>query len=61
MLVNLPEVSMHVNDMIFDVPDNERTNPLVTELPAAVPVVWYLVLVAVPGFALWWQYRRLKV
>jgi len=61
MLLNIPEVSMHVNDMIFDVPDNERTNPLVTELPAATPVVWYLVLVIVPGFALWWQYRRLKV
>ena len=60
-LLNIPQVSMHVNDMIFDVPDEERANELVTELPDAIPVLWYLLLVAGPGFALWWQYRRLKV
>jgi len=60
-LLNIPQIPMHVNDLIFDVDDEDRTNGRVTELPDIVPVGWYLLFVAGPGFALWWRYRRISV
>ncbi len=60
-LLNVPQISMHVNDLIFDVDDEDRTNRHVADLPEIVPVGWYLLLVGGPGFALWWRYRRIRV
>ena len=60
-LLHIPQVPMHVNDLIFDVDDEERTNRQVNDLPDLVPVGWYLLLIAGPGFALWWRYRRISL
>ncbi len=60
-LLNVPQVPMHVNDVIFDVDSEDRTNIHVNELPDIVPIGWYLLLIAGPGFALWWRYQRIRV
>ena len=60
-LLHIPQVPMHVNDLIFDVDSEDRTNRHVNELPDIVPVGWYLLLTAGPGFALWWRYQRISV
>ena len=60
-LINVPQVPMHVNDLIFDVEGGEQVSALVSELPGIVPVAWYVLLIAGPGFALWWRYRRIKI
>ena len=60
-LINIPQVPMHVNDLIFAVDDADLTDSLVKELPDIVPVSWYLLLIAGPGFALWWRYHRIRI
>lgn len=60
-LLNIWQVPMHVNDMIFAEENEDRLAELVRELPDIVPVTWYLLLTAGPGFALWWRYRRLTL
>ncbi len=60
-LINIPQVPMHVNDLIFAVEGEDQTGRLVGELPGIVPVSWYLLLMAGLGLALWWRYRRIKV
>ena len=59
-LISIPQVPMHVNDLIFDVEEEDRTNMVVSDLPDVVPVGWYLLLTAGMGFALWWRYREDK-
>ena len=60
-LINLASVPIHVNDLIFPEENTSEFARLVGELPEVVPVVWYLLLTAGPGFALWWRYRRISV
>jgi ABC-2 type transport system permease protein len=57
-LVNMFTVPMHVNDMIFGVESEDQDSNRVADLPNIVPIGWYLLLTAGPGFALWWRYWR---
>ncbi len=59
-LIDIGNAPIHISDMIFDKKDND--NPVmqqVAELPDMAPILWYIVLVGVPGFLLWNRYRRL--
>ena len=58
-LISIPEVPMHVNELIFD--EDEDSSFVVRELPDIVPVGWFLLLTIGPGFVLWWRYQRLRV
>ena len=60
-LINVPQIPMHVNDLIFDVENEDQVSELVNELPAIVPIGWYTLLMAGAGAALWWRYRRITV
>ena len=60
-LLNVGQVPMHVSDMVFDEENSGQIATVVRELPDIVPIAWYLLLTAGPGFVLWWRYRRLKV
>ena len=60
-LVSLPEVPLHVSDLIFDDDNESDVAELVREHSSAVPVAWLLILTVVPGFVLWWQYRRMAL
>ena len=59
-LLNVARVPTRVNDMIFPGERDGEFAVLVDELPDAVPVAWYLLLIAGPALALWWRYRRLE-
>ena len=59
-LLNVTQVPTYVNDLIFPGDDDGDFAVLVDELPDAVPIGWYLLFIAGPGFALWWRYRRLE-
>jgi ABC-2 type transport system permease protein len=60
-LINLGGVPIHVSDMIFPEENNSDFAQLVAELPAIVPVGWYLILTIGPGVVLWWRYRRISI
>ena len=60
-LVSLPEVPLHVSDLIFDDDNESDVAELVREHSSAVPVAWLLILTVVPGLVLWWQYRRMAL
>lgn len=59
-LISIPQVPMHVNDLIFDEEGDSDIARLVTDLPNGVPVGWYLILTGVPGLVLWWRYQRIR-
>ena len=60
-LINIGSVPIHVNDLIFANEDDSHLAKLVRELPTGVPIAWYLLLTAGPGFVLWWRYRRIGI
>lgn len=58
-LIDIGSVPIHVNDLIFDEEGESDLAKLVSELPTGVPIGWYLLLTAGPGFVLWRRYRRI--
>ena len=59
-LIDIGKAPIHISDMIFNKTDNDDTvMQEVAKLPDIVPILWYIVLVGVPGFLLWNRYRRL--
>ena len=59
-LLDVGRVPSHVNDMIFGTDSGVHLAKEVAKLPDIVPIGWYLLLTAGPGFALWWRYQRLS-
>ncbi len=59
-LIDIGNVPIHISDMIFDKDTNDTVMKQVAELPDAVPILWYIVVVGIPGFLLWDRYRRLS-
>ncbi len=60
-LIDIGQVPIHVSDIIFNVESESEVGRVVSELPTAVPVGWYLLLTFVPGIVLVWRYRRIRV
>ena len=60
-LIAIPEVPIHVSDLIFDEENDSQVPRLVHQLPTGVPVGWYLLLTVIPGLALLWRYRRIRI
>ena len=60
-LVDVSRVPTNVNNMIFDVENEERRSQLTAELPKIVPIGWYVVLTGGLAFTLWWRYRSYTV
>ena len=62
-LLSLSEVPTFVNNLVFDVDvrPGQGSASAVDELPAAVPIVWYVLLTSALGLALWWRYRRIDI
>jgi ABC-2 type transport system permease protein len=58
-LLSLPEVPLHVSDLVFGDESGSEFAERVRENPAAVPVAWYVLLTGGSGLLLWWRYRRL--
>lgn len=60
-LLSLPEVPLHISDLVFDDVNETDVAELVREHNSVVPVGWLLILTVVPCFVLWWQYRRMAL
>ena len=60
-LIDLGQVPIHLNDLIFDEKSGSQVTTLVQELPIGVPIGWYLALMGGLGSAFWWRYRRIRV
>jgi hypothetical protein len=60
-LMNLGQVPIYVNDLIFPEDNTSEFAELVGEMPPVVPIAWYILLTAGPGFVLWWRYRRIRI
>ena len=61
VLINVGQVPIHVNDLIFPEENTSEFAKLAAELPNVVPVAWYLLLTTGPGLILWWRYRRIRI
>ncbi len=59
-LIDIGSVPIHISDMIFDkkLVDDDVSREAAS-LPEMVVVLWYIVIVSVPGFLLWDRYRRI--
>ncbi len=60
-LIDIGQVPIHVSDLIFGEEDESQVPRLVRQLPAVVPVGWYLLLTVVPGVVLLWRYRNMRL
>jgi hypothetical protein len=58
-MLNLTNIPVHVNDVIFGEVSEVTEDAPARQLPAAVRVGWYFVCTLVPGAVLWARYRRL--
>lgn len=61
VLLDVGRAPTHLGDMIFDDDTPDDASILVAELPPAVPIVWYGLLVIGPGALLLWRYRSMKI
>jgi ABC-2 type transport system permease protein len=59
-LLSVRDVPLYVNDLVFG-GEQSAGVPAAEDLPAAVPVVWYLLVVGVAAFVTLRRYRRLSV
>ena len=60
-LLSIGDVPIRINDFIFGEEPDSGFGALVRELPEIVPVGWYLILTAGPGFLLWRRYQRIAI
>ena len=60
-LVDIGRVPTNVNNMIFGVEDQGTRSRLMSELPRAVPIGWYVLLSGGLATALWWRYKKISV
>ncbi len=58
-LVDIGQVPIHVSDLITNEESEARIAMLARELPAYVPIGWYLLLTGIPALGLWWRYRSM--
>jgi len=45
--------------MIFDKDNESKLSVEVAKLNDSIPILWYVLLTAVPGIILWQRYRRI--
>jgi len=60
-LIEMGQVPDHVSDIIMDDENKSRIARQVRKLPVIVPILWYLIMTAGPGYVLWRRYERLRL
>jgi len=61
-LLDIGRAPIQINNMIFNADPDEDTLRLIDgEHPAAVPIAWYVLLVAIPAAVLVVKYRRMTI
>lgn len=61
VLLDVGRAPTHLGDLIFDDDQQDDFAMLAAELPLAIPIIWYALLVAGPGALLLWRYRSMKI
>lgn len=61
VLLDVGRAPTHLGDMLFDDDTPNDASILVAELPPAVPIAWYGLLVVGPGALLLWRYWSMKI
>ena len=61
VLLDVGRAPTHLSDLMFDDDTQDEASVLVTELPLAVPIGWYGLLVVGPGALLLLRYWRMKI
>jgi len=59
-LIDIGQVPGHVSDLIMNDESKSQAARQVRKLPTGIPVLWYLIMTAGPGYLLWQRYRRLR-
>ncbi len=59
-LLDIGQIPNHISDLIFNDKNDSQIAKQVRKLPTVVPVGWYLLMTAGPGWLLWWRYRRMR-
>ncbi len=60
-LLNVGRAPIHMSDMIFDSDSVDDIATARKELPTAIPIAWYALLVLGPGALLLLRYRRMTI
>lgn len=60
-LLSIGDVPIRINDMIFGEEAESGLGALAQELPDIVPIGWYLIMTAGPGFLLWRRYQGIAI
>ncbi len=61
-LLDVGRAPTHLIDLLFSVqPEEDQTAVAIGELPRAVPIAWYALLVLAPGAILLLRYRRMSI
>ena len=61
VLLDVGRAPTHLSDLMFDDDSEDDASILVAELPLAVPIGWYSLLVVGPGALLLLRYWRMKI
>ena len=61
VLLDVGRAPTHLSDLMFDDDTQDEASILVAELPLAVPIGWYGLLVVGPGALLLLRYWRMKI
>ena len=61
VLLDVGRAPTHLGDLIFDDDESDDFAQLAAELPLAVPIAWYGLLVVGPGAVLLWRYWSIKI
>ena len=61
VLLDVGRAPTHISDMVFEDDTPDDASILVAELPPAVPIAWYGLLVIGPGALLLWRYWSMKI
>ncbi len=60
-LLDIGETPIRINDLIFGEEPESGLGALAQELPDIVPIGWYLIMTAGPGFVLWRRYQGIAI
>ncbi len=61
VLLDVGRAPTHLSDLLFDNDTPDEASALVAELPRAVPIAWYGLLVLGPGAVLLLRYRSMSI
>ena len=60
-LISVGDVSIRINNMIFDRDGGSASEEAAAELHDSIPIGVYALFTVVPGFFMWWRYQRIRL